>query len=468
MYRSTFDVFRWILGARSKLFGLLTENLHQHLTPELEENRRLHCFEAFTLEAFGLQTPASKVRRDNHFSIAHIALETQHCLQQTNSSPEVAKVMKRIICLCILIRDFDDVREYVECKCAETIVITRSSLPAVDTGETDAEMVQRKATILANNIPWYAAVGPEWDLVRDTWKSCQWASAVAKVNMEAHLMLCGEIIKHHHNVRDAITAFCQAYTCPNGQAKYAPERVLAWYRHENDTEDMQMICDMHMFKSSHWTRDYMCVPPAEAGMSYEKELTTEVLRVVSAYCSTIVSRIGTTVLNTIIPINLYELREIGLFYQRIRDMPVAQQRYQIETRMHRVSSCVHLHRACAEMERCLRMYVYMNHIQSTSHTAALISHLIQNKFFSASDDVYVIFQKWMQHDHLASENSLLSAGILQWAGSGFAEFCQMVNVHLRGLHPAEIMLLHDDGTTSDASHLLDLGLSHEMFEDFDA
>jgi len=114
------------------------------------------------------------------------------------------------------------------------------------------------------------------------------------------------------------------------------------------------------------------------------------------------------------------------------------------------------------------MYVYMNHIQSIHHTSTLITHLIRNKFFSASDDVYVIFQMWMQHDHLSSENSLLSAGILQWAGSGFTEFCQMVSVHLRGLHPAEIMLLNDDGSTSDASHLLNLGLSREMFEDFDA
>jgi hypothetical protein len=162
------------------------------------------------------------------------------------------------------------------------------------------------------------------------------------------------------------------------------------------------------------------------------------------------------------------VREIGLFYQRIRDKPVEQQQYEIETRMHRVSSCVHLHRACQEMERCLRMYVYMNHIQSINHTSAMISHLIYNKFFSASDDVYVILQRWVQHDHLSSKNSLLSAGILQWAGSGFTEFCQMVNVHLRGLHPAEIMLMNDDGSTSGASHLLNLALSREMFEDFDA
>jgi len=223
-------------------------------------------------------------------------------------------MLNKFVCLCILLRDFADIRTYVESKLKwEPVAKQRKALDVLTVGAggggagggggggagssvvavgsvVDGERVQAKATTMVCYLPHFMTIKGDdwwkWDKRLETYKSAMWNRTVQQINAEASLVFCGEIIKHKHDMQKAATVFCQVSTDFEDAVQYTPERVLAWYRGEPQTRDMRMICDMYNFKSSTKTSYYTHV----AGLAYGKrpKVRVQIIRVVASYCSVMV------------------------------------------------------------------------------------------------------------------------------------------------------------------------------------
>jgi len=317
--------------------------------------------------------------------------------------------------------------------------------------------LQEKAKIMVLYLPHFSRIPGKdwwkWDTRVQTYKSAIWNRTVKQVNAEASLVFCGEIIKHKHSIKEAATVFCEQSTDIWDDVQYTTDNVIEWYRGESKTRDMQMICDIYNFKSSTETKDYTYVAGLEYGKSTKVKLQN--IRVVASYCSVMVERVSPEILQKLLHIDLNELKLTGLLYERIRDKTLELQDTYIERTKHLIPNCMRLHKACAEMEKTMRTYVFLNHIQGSDHTRTLVAHLMQTGIFSESDDVWSVFQDWVKQKALGNRSSQISAAILNWGGDPFVKFSH--NAQIDG-----IIVLDDDDL--DASYLLDPVCFADIFE----
>jgi len=176
----------------------------------------------------------------------------------------------------------------------------------------------------------------------------------------------------------------------------------------------------------------------------------EKLRVAVVFCSNLVYNVDTVLLQSIVPIDLAALKLLVMIYEKIHDKSVAQQQ-QVLVSVSRVTNyLVNLHHACSEMERFLRMYVYLHHLQSSNDTARLLELFVQGGFFSPRDGVCSLFRVWLcNHKGLASQDSAVSSAVIQWGGRNLALFCTRCNVYLREHQPVvHEIVVHEIGYCS--------------------
>ena len=474
MHKIMQDALRWIVGTHSKTFQVLTQNLRKCSHPRTEENLLLRYFHEYVLEACKAQAAGVHLA---HLNLPHILSERQGWCREIKKVAN-EKMLNKFVCLCILLRDFADIRTYVESKLKwEPVAKQRKALDVLTVGAggdgagaatgssvvtvgsvVDGERVQAKATTMVHYLPHFMTVKGDdwwkWDKRLETYKSAIWNRTVQQINAEASLVFCGEIIKYKHDMQKAATVFCQVSTDFEDDVQYTPERVMAWYRGEPQTRDMRMICDMYNFKSSTKTSDYTHV----AGLAYGKrpKVRVQIIRVVASYCSVMVQRVNHAVLRELLRINLDELKLTGLLYERIHDKTPELQEEYIHKTKHLIPNCMRLHQACAEMEKMLRTYLFLHHSQGPDHTRTLVAHLMQTGIFSENDDVWTVFQNWVTQKALGIRSSQISAAILNWAGASFVRFARSAQV--------DAIIVPDDAD-ADADYLLDPMCFADIFED---
>jgi len=317
--------------------------------------------------------------------------------------------------------------------------------------------LQEKAQIIVQYLPHFMVMPGKdwwkWNTRVETYKSAIWNRTVKQVNAEASLVFCGEIIKHKHNIKLAAAVFCEQSRDIFEDPQYTIDNVIEWYHGKSKTRDMRMICDIYNFKSSTQTNDYTYVASLEYGKS--PKLKVQIIRVVASYCSVMVDRVDPGLLHKLLSIDLNELKVTGLLYERMHDQTPELQEVYIERTKHLIPNCMRLHKACAEMEKVLRTYVFLNHIQGPNHTRTLVVHLMQTGIFSENDDVWSVFQDWVTQKALGIRSNEISAAILNWAGTLFVRFSH--NSQVDGV------IVPDDDDV-DASYLLDPFCFADIFD----
>ena len=451
MHKIIQDALRWIVGVHTKTFQVLTQNLRNSSHPRTEETLLLRYFHEYVLEACKAAAPGVHL---THLNLPHIIVERQGWCKEIKKVAN-EKILNKFVCLCILVRDFSDIRTYVESKLewepvAKQIRVSEAVLAGGGGGRVgsvaEAEKVEAKAGIIVCYIPNFMVIRGDnwwkWDKRVETHKSAIWNRTVQQINAEAHLVFCGDIIRHKHDMQEAAAVFCRLSTDFEDCVQYTTEQVIAWYRDERQTREMQMICDMYNFKSSTETSDYTHV----AGLSYgdRAKLRVQIIRVVASYCSVMVQCVNPEFLTKLLHIDLDELKMTGMLYERIHDKTSELQEAYIHEARHCIPNCMRLHKACAEMEKMLRTYLFLHHTQGPDHTRTLVAHLMQTGIFSESDDVWCVFQSWVTQKALGIRSSQISAAILNWAGASFVRFAYSAQI--------DGIIVPDD---ADADDLLD-------------
>jgi len=477
MHGMRFDILKWILGANSNVYKQLTLSPRDHGLPEIEESLLLRCFEDFAIEACQQQSEHNQAIQNKHFDDPLVAGELQGWLRYSQLLTG-NDGMKRLIYICILVRDFVEICEYVENKWVVSIEVDRAAEAGSNDGGNTAkgfaalnELVQRRAAVVFENIPHYREgdCDYKWSLRHETWKTAKWHHTIERVKTEARVIFCGEMIQQEHDATATAWTMCNFLTKVRGSLDYTARDVVKWYGQDDlvkRTYNMKMVCDVYNYKSVTATTENVRVPPVPREQ-LTVDMTLEKLRVVVVFCSNLVFNVDESLLQKIVPIDLTALKLLVMIYDKIRDRSVAQQQ-QVLMSVSRVShSLAILHHGCSEMERCLRMYVYLNHLKSADHTARLLAILVTEGVFSARDDVCSLFRAWLcNHTGLASEDSAVSSAVIRWGGHNLALFCTRCNAYLREHQEVvhEIVLIdQDDGCASDASHLLDPLLFEEYF-----
>jgi len=151
--------------------------------------------------------------------------------------------------MCVLVRDFDDIRKFVERKWAESIVVDAT---AVVGGEIKyginmqqahvarIRTLQKQAKAIVLNIPYFynQVNSSPWDGRYETWENAIWHHTARRVIMEARLILCGEIIQHGHDVCATVVALHDFLIQICGSLPYTAKDVYDWY-YKDDALDGQ-------------------------------------------------------------------------------------------------------------------------------------------------------------------------------------------------------------------------------------
>ena len=497
MHIQTLDVLTWILGKNSAIFQILTLSSQRHALPEIEDSLLLRCFEEYVLEACACQNEEEQQTRGTYFEKEHIVREVSGWLQklQKNSSvmdtgmdtavappptptPSTA-VLQRIISMCILVRDFEDIRVYVEGRWQCGVQECRrgggatANTPPEETAQSAAvgpgQVVLQKAWVVRRNLPHYRGASegapPAWDTKHETWLSAEWSETLARIDIEAKLVLCAEIIQHGHDALAGCTTMC-VFLGQNmpGVAPYTPDALMHWYAQDSDTDDMQMICDVWNYGWCRQKHDNMHVPAVQFAATMPA-LTVEIMRVVAVFCSNLVYTVRTGLLQHCVRIDLEALKVLVTIYDNIQDKTESQQKYVLDRMKNSTKkSCWGLHKACSDMQMRLRMYVYHRHMQGHTHTAALLEHLVQSTgCFSARENVPEALQQWIKATELSSAHSTMASAIILWGGSHLAEFCTTSQCDM-AVPVHKIQVVDNNGRLVDASHLFDDQLFQEYFE----
>ena len=480
MHGPRLDILTWILGADSTLFRRLTTSPQSHALPEIELSLLLRCFEQYALEACEHQSVQSRKLRCKHFDNPIVATECDEWRQQTRLQTGSDSLM-RLICICILVRDFDDIREFVEHRWVQTVAVDPvADAAAVQTALTARqfahrkEMVRQCACIIVQNIPHFTEYNwnGNWSLRNETWKTAHWYHVVRRVNTEARVIFCGEVIQAAHDASVAATALCDFLGGVRGSLSYTTHDVLRWWHDPEDKNNlcynMAMVCDVYNYQSWTATVHNVTVPPIPHEQRATR-VTMETLRILVVFCSNLVCKVESGLLHDILPIDLDTLKLLVVIFDKVRCRDASQQQLVVAA-VNRVTKSVkvfvQMHCACSEMERCLRLYVYLNHLQSPSNTVKLLAHIVREGSGLAGDDMCRLFRRWLcNFDGLCSRDCMMSAAVITWGGRDLANFCILSSVYLREQQPPvhEMFLVNTDGTLGDASHLLDPLLFHEVF-----
>jgi hypothetical protein len=295
---------------------------------------------------------------------------------------------------------------------------------------------------------------------------------VRRVDTDARVVFCGEVIQAAHNASAAAGVLCDFLGRVGGGLSYTKQDVVRWWHDHGDSNqmcyNMQMVCDVYNYQSHTATAHNVVVPPIPQEQHVTR-VTMQTLRILVVFCSNLVCKVNSRLLHDILPMDLDTLKMLVMIYDKVRSRDASQQQLVVAA-VNRVTKSlkvfVKLYRACAEMERCLRLYVYLNHLQSPSNTVALLAHIVRDSNAPARDDMYCQFRQWVCNaDGLSSQDCMMSAAVLAWGGRDLADFCTRSCVYLREQQPPvhEILLVNMDGTLGDASDVLDPLLFQEIF-----
>ena len=477
MHAHVRDVLKWILGTDSLLYRQLTLSSQEHTLPEIAKSLLLRSFEENTMEACAKQSLQQKTLRNKHLQNPSIVRETEGWMRLFGD-PTAKESVKRIICLCLLVRDFDDIRDAVEKVWIAKIGVDCAVVEVDQNAENFLEvvcMIQKNAKLIAAHIPFFAdhEAGIIWDPKFETWKTALWHDTIARVKLEARITFCGEIVQHGNNVRAAADILHKFLLQTQGQLSYTAKQVFQWYyQDDNNTTqcNMKMVCDLFNYKSVVVTAQNI-VMLSLSSVPQIDEATLENVHTVAFYCSNLVCKVDSALLGSILALDLNALKMVCMICEQIRSEPLCKQK-QIVAAVSRANlSFAKLHHGACEMERCLRMYVYLRYLQDTDLISGLFVHLTQAGVFSAQDNARSVFAMWLcRKRYLAGRDSQLSAGIIEWGGSDLAAFCLRSNAYLRGLQPpsAEIeMMPFEDGTTLDFAETLDPLVFREICSEYE-
>jgi len=483
MHAQLRDILTWILGTDSSLYRQVMLSPRKHALVAMEESLLLRSFEEYALQACAQQSDELRARRNVHLANPAIVKETQGWIQHIGFAEGNEALFKKIICICVLVRDFEDIRKYVERKWAQSILVNATVLVGgeinhgINMAQSHARRIrtlQGQASVVEMNVPLFCKEysSSPWDGRYETWKNAIWHHTVRRVILEARLILCGEIIQHRYDVLATVAALHGFLQQIRGSLSYTTKDLYEWYYKDDGICghdcNMQMVCDVYNYKSVTMTTDNTQMPPL-ANCEKLSLVTMEHLRVVVIFCSSLVCKVQPALLQNVLGLDLNALKMLVMIYDRIRGKTTVEQQKIIAAISRVKKSFVKLHRGSCEMERCLRMYVYLRHLQDPECTARLMSHLVSQHVFSVRDDGCVSFASWLcRKRSLAGQDSCVSSAIIEWGGQDFADFCLRSNSYLRGLQPMvhEIVVCEfDDAFLNDTSTLLDPLLYKEIFDE---
>jgi len=480
MHGPRLDILTWILGADSTLFRQITMSSQSHALSEIEGSLLLRCFEKYALEACENQNVHGRKQPSRHFDDPVVSAECEAWRQQTHLQTG-SDCLLRLICICILVRDFDEIRDFVERRWVDTIAVDAvADAAAGHTAFTcqqfahQNELVRTAACIIVQNIPYFMQVdwNGKWNIQTETWKTAHWYHIVRRVNTDARVIFCGEMIQAAYDASATAAALCEFLGGIRGALPYTKQDVVQWWQDHGDHHhlcyNMQMVCDVYNYQSCTATANNVVVPPIPP-VQRVTHVTMETLRILVFFCSNLLCKVESRLLHDILPIDLDTLKMLVMIYDKVRSRDLLQQQGVIAA-VNRVTKSVkvfvQMYRACSEMERCLHMYVYLNHLRSPSNTLALLAHIAQNGNAPAREDICRLFRRWLCNlDGLCSQDCMISAAVLTWGGRDLANFCLRSCVFLREQQPPvhEILLANMDGTLGDASDFLDPLLFQEIF-----
>jgi len=458
--------------------------LSGYMHPQTEESVLLRCFRDYTVEAMTTQPDTVRQKIQAHLHNDAVKMERLGWSREIIFKQDDDDEISQFVCSCILNRDFREISEYVEMKMnftqggggvsgggasgggvsgggASGGGASGGGSRRLNAGETDQRNVQMQADTIVTNLPEYMAIQKKawwkWDKKTESFKSALWTRFIEQLNAEAHLVFCGEIIKHRYDASYTASVFCELHDDSLGDKAYSVDEVLTWYGSMHHKPwDIQMICDIHNFKSSSEVNDYCYVMPFK--YDPKEELTIEKMRVVVTYCAILVQNVDSARLPSIMKFDLAELCSIGAIYNNIYNESAHVQQLEIFRTQAETQNCLYIYNSCTELEKQARMYVFLNHFQSHHHTRALMSHLVKQGIFSMSENIWKTFQTWVIQGALGKQGCLLSAAIIEWGGESFALFCSTSQMHNMYVHNESTDMLED------ASHLLDPAIFEEIFE----
>jgi len=480
MHGPRLDILTWILGADSALFRQITMSSQSHALSEIEGSVLLRCFEKYALEACEDQNVQGRPQPSRHFEDPVVSAECEAWRLQTRLQTG-SDCLLRLICICMLVRDFDEIRDFVERRWVDTIAVDAAADAAAGHAAFTCrqfadqnEMVCTAACIIVQNIPYFMETdwNGKWNIKKETWKTAHWYHIVRRVNTDARVIFCGEMIQAAYDAPATAATLCEFLGRVKGALPYTPQDVVKWWQDHGDHHhlcyNMQMVCDVYNYQSHTATAYNVVVPPIPT-RQHMTHVTMETLRILVVFYSNLLRQVESRLLHDILPIDLDTLKMLVMIYDKVRTRSSSQQQVVIAA-VNRVTKSVkvfvQMYRACSEMERCLRLYVYLNHLRSPSNTFALLSHIAQNSHAPPRDDMCRVFRQWLCNmDGLCSQDCMMSAAVLTWGGRDLANFCLRSSVYLREQQPPvhEILLLNDDGTFGDASDLLDPLLFQDVF-----
>jgi len=483
MHAQLRSILAWVLGTDSALYRQVMFSPRNHDLVEMEGSMLLRSFEEYALQACSQQSEGLKAQCTKHLAKPVIAREVQGWIDHVGVTMDDDVSYKQTICICVLVRDFDDIRRFVEQKWTQRIVVDNTAATVVGIQDginlmqglaQRVSTLQQQAKVIALNIPYLCnqAHSEPWDGRKETWKNAVWHETVRRVAMEARLVLCGEIIQHKHHASGAVRALHSFLTQIRGNLPYTANAVYDWY-FQDDTAiytdcNMQMVCDIYNYKSVTATTANTEMPPLLNCESLSV-VTLENLRVVVDFCSNLVCKVEPAVLERVFEMDTCQVKYLAIIYNTLLKTSAVEQQNILASINRRKMHFVKLHRGSCEMEKCLRMYVYLCHLQDPEYVARLLSHLTLTHVFCVQDDARILFASWIcRKRSLAERDSILSSAIIKFGGQDLADFCLRSNSYLRELQPVvhEIVVTEfDDDVAEHTSYLLDPDLFKEVFDE---
>jgi len=449
MRKVQLEALKCIVGVNSDFYTMLITKAGASSTPIINELLILRHFGDFSSEA------AKKVLNAvmEQEAIAHlkkksIQTEREAWVSRIPSDPADQDALTRFIHVCILNRDFCTISAHVDASMkkqfASLLAAGNSAHGSGGAGAVGVETPQNPAHAWQNTTPCsveeklqivhkmagciLSTLPPfvndpkttAWDHSNSPYMASIWTHYIVQLNAEAHLVFCGEITKHRNDEKYTADIFCNM--CGKNGKHYTPDYVQKWYHEqaEHNPDDTQMICDMYLFRSSSQTSCYTYVMPTLCDKN--KKVTLGKLRQIINFCVTLVNLVDKDILQSVMPVENVELCSICSIVKDLWSKSGEEQDWGIAERMSEIPNCLAIRKACKELQKCLRMYVFLFHIQGAKNTGLLLQHLVDKNVFSVDDSIWKNFQSWVVHGSNNPQSREISAGIIQWAKADFVQF----------------------------------------------
>ena len=449
MHQVQLEALQYILGANSDLYTMLVKQAGASSTPKINELLLLRRFRDFTyVAAKNVLDEEIEQQAMAHLMKKNIQTEKEAWVSRIPPDPVDQDSLTRFIHACILNRDFCAISAYVEENMKKqfgSLLTAGNSMQG--SGEAGAvgfktpqnpahawqnttpcsveeklQIVHKMAECILSNLVSFVndPKATAWDHSNSSYMASIWAHYIVQLNAEAHLVFCGEITKHRNDEKYTAAVFCNM--CKKNGKHYTPDHVQRWYhaQDEHNPDDTQLICDIYLFKSSSQASCYTYVMPTLCDKN--KKVTIGKLRQIMNFCVTLVNLVDRDILKSIMPIDNVELCSICSIVSDLWSKSSEEQDWGIAQRMQEIPNCLAIRNACKELQKCLRMYVFLFHIGGEKNTGLLLQHLVDKNVFSVDDSIWKTFQSWVVNGCNNPQSREISAGIIQWGWADFVEF----------------------------------------------